>query len=84
LKSYRGSPCVICGAGSNPCHIQSVGAGGPDQDDNLIAMCFWHHRLQHDIGWGDFVDRFPLIGQILDGKGWELVDCFGKRKLMRK
>jgi len=49
LDKYR---CVLCGTGYNIHihHIRSRGAGGGDEIENLITLCFNCHRKVHDIG----------------------------------
>lgn len=31
----------------DPHHIETRGSGGPDTDENLIALCRYHHNLAH-------------------------------------
>ena len=43
--------CVICGKSDSSLtvhHITTKGAGGKDQLDNLITLCFDCHRMLHD------------------------------------
>ena len=32
-------------------HIRHWEQGGPTELDNLILLCFYHHRLVHEFGW---------------------------------
>lgn len=84
LKSYRGKECVICGdPSSTAAHIQSKGAGGSDEEWNLLALCFKDHRYSHDHGWKALIDLHPNVEDILRAKGWELVEEFGRWRLKR-
>lgn len=74
--------CVVCG--STPvdrCHIRSKGAGGPDEEWNLISQCRAHHREQHDLNWWRYVKKHPHIMAFLREKGWEWVEVLGIMKL---
>ncbi len=65
LETIRTLPCIVCRTESisqpsptQPCHVTSRGAGGDDVAENVIPMCFTHHRMQHDKGWGHMVKSF--------------------------
>ena len=32
-------------------HINHWAHGGPTDDDNLLSLCPYHHRLVHEGGW---------------------------------
>jgi hypothetical protein len=36
---------------STPHHIVAWARGGPTHLDNLVLLCFFHHRLVHEGGW---------------------------------
>ena len=36
---------------SNPHHIVYRSRGGSDKLENLVLLCFFHHRLVHEGGW---------------------------------
>jgi 5-methylcytosine-specific restriction endonuclease McrA len=40
-------------------HIVSRGAGGTDDDWNLLSLCRRCHADVHQIGWVRFVARYP-------------------------
>jgi 5-methylcytosine-specific restriction endonuclease McrA len=42
--------CEICGSNYalEVHHIKSKGSGGNDTEDNLICLCYVHHRETHD------------------------------------
>jgi len=76
--------CLICGRiAVDRCHIKSKGAGGTMEPDNLLLMCRFHHRLQHGIGWGRFVEMYPVVRAALREKGWHVVEEFGIKRLRR-
>lgn len=84
LKSYRGRDCELCGdPSSTAAHIQSRGAHGSDTEDNLLGLCFRCHRTQHDRGWGFLVKRSPELKEILEAKGFHIVEEFGRWRLKR-
>ena len=64
--------CVACGrVPVDRCHIKSRGAGGSDEDDNLISLCREHHSFQHKIGFKALCELFPKVEEELNSKGWE-------------
>lgn len=83
LKRTRLIPCLMCGGESQACHITSKGARGGDTDDNLLPMCFKHHREQHDKGWVWLVEKYPHIEEILFNKGFRVESVFGRKKLAK-
>lgn len=65
---YRDHHCQAPGCGRTAFlqvhHLQPWVLGGPTELDNLILLCWWHHRFIHEHGWhitmdtkGDFVFR---------------------------
>ena len=50
LVARENGVCQNCGSeeGLTPAHYVSRGRSGSDTLDNLILLCFWCHRLQHD------------------------------------
>lgn len=83
LSEIRGQPCLVCrSTQTDPCHIQTRGAGGDDILSNVVAMCRAHHTLQHSLGWVGFIDRFPHILIVLRVLGWEVLEEVGRRKLI--
>lgn len=72
LKELKGSPCKICGStyGSAAHHIRTKKSGGDDIDENLIALCFMHHRLAHDNPDTWMCDNYPEYKRLLIEKGW--------------
>lgn len=67
--------CAACGSepegGVDPAHIRSVGAGGDDTWMNLLPLCRWCHRRQHDKGWVWFAGNYPHIKYELLVRGRE-------------
>ena len=50
--------CKVSGCGNQVTggrhHIVSKGAGGVDDEYNMLDLCFLHHREFHDHGWHTF------------------------------
>lgn len=40
-------------------HIRSKGAGGSNDDVNLVTLCGEHHAKIHSLGWRTFVRLHP-------------------------
>ncbi len=78
-------PCDSCGHCDylDKCHIQSRGAGGGDQDWNLISMCRSCHIAQHRHGWKSFSEKFPSVQKVLQDKGFTFQELFGRVRLVR-
>jgi hypothetical protein len=60
LNSFHGKPCVICGStiGTVGHHIQTRGARGDDSEENLIAVCQFHHNEIHSKGRETFRKKY--------------------------
>jgi hypothetical protein len=69
--------CIICGIKADKAHIRSKGAGGPDDEWNILFLCRAHHIVQHAYGWRKFRAQFPAVDSILKSRGWYF-DDFGK------
>jgi hypothetical protein len=58
---YRDVECRFPGCGSRRFtqahHVVWWGDGGPTDLDNLVLVCFFHHRLVHEHGWKMERDR---------------------------
>jgi hypothetical protein len=75
----KDTSCVICGRQqTDRCHITSKGAGGSNEDWNIIRMCRFHHSMQHHIGWTQFAKRFKLIRAELLSRGFRLCRLRGR------
>lgn len=74
LAAVRGFRCAACGKEppSDPAHVRSRGAGGPDEPWNLLPLCRNHHQEQHKRGWVTFSFRFPSVAFDLIDKGWHV------------
>lgn len=78
LYQIKQQSCCICGSRpTDPCHVRSRGAGGPDTDWNVIPMCRKHHSEQHQSGWGKFLKKYFAVKWKLEALGWEM-DKAGK------
>lgn len=85
LDEVKTKPCLVCGdPNTDPCHIKSVGAGGSDEESNVLPMCRKHHSESHSLGWHKFATTHFHMLKILDDYGWEFVEEFGVTKLRKK
>lgn len=73
LDQFRGRPCVLCGKPSDPAHIKSRGAGGPDDPQNIVSLCREHHSMQHQYGHIRMMEKFPPYRFHLEKMGWGIV-----------
>ena len=55
-------------------HVKPRGAGGPDDDYNILKLCRVCHDRWHYRGYCDFFEEYPHVLDILEKRGWELVD----------
>lgn len=79
--SSKESECVACGASwSDLHHIKTRGAGGDDQEWNLMPLCRACHTQVHQIGLGHFSQRNYQVRLWLIKHGWELCPGFGHLK----
>ncbi len=78
LERVRQQPCAACSAPppSDPSHLISRGAGGPDTDWNVAPHCRECHNKWHQMGPRNFVSRFSRFRRWLEAHGWE-VDMHG-------
>lgn len=71
LDTYHSKRCLACNRRDcDPAHIKTRGSGGDDVWDNVIPLCRIHHTEQGQIGWFDFVEKFPNVGLHLSALGW--------------
>ncbi|HEX2267599.1 MAG TPA: DUF222 domain-containing protein [Actinomycetota bacterium] len=58
---HRDRECRFPGCGARRYvqahHIRHWEQGGPTELDNLVLVCFFHHKLVHEFGWGILRDR---------------------------
>jgi HNH endonuclease len=63
---YRDRECQFPGCGARRFtqahHIVWRENGGPTDLDNLILICFFHHRLVHEYGWAIRRDPDGAVG----------------------
>ena len=72
-KTFYDRHCVVCNRrGCDPCHIKSKGAGGPDEEWNIIPLCRIHHVEQHKIGIVTFAKKYQAVENWLLSYGWEI------------
>ena len=80
LKMLRQKPCVACGQKGliETHHVRSKGAGGDDNEKNILSLCLRHHQLGstsiHKLGHSKFFEKFPHVLNLLKTMGWEFID----------
>lgn len=65
--------CEACNgwfASLDKAHIKSKGSGGSMDPLNILHLCRWCHRTQHQIGWKKFSERYPSVLEMLDERGF--------------
>lgn len=58
--------CKVCGRIGERHHIKSRGAGGGDEDKNILILCRNHHQEIHMIGKKTFAKKYGLEQEIAD------------------
>ena len=58
--------CEICGLPADRHHVVSRGAGGVDEEYNILLLCRGHHREIHSIGWRTFARRYPKVREAVE------------------
>jgi HNH endonuclease len=71
LDKIRKLPCEVCRKRppSHPHHIRTRGSGGPDTEENLIALCPEHHTMIHQLGTQKFLAKHPHLRSVK--KKWD-------------
>jgi len=75
IAATRKRMCLICGNRTQvQCHhIISVGAGGGDNEWNLMSLCVTHHAEWHHNGKRSFVRKYySHVLRWLVWQGWEV------------
>lgn len=82
LCEIRKLPCSSCGSPppNDVSHIRSRGAGGGDEEWNVVPMCRKCHSLWHTQGAYNFVQLYRKFLKKLEQLGW----TFNGNKLIRK
>lgn len=77
--------CAACGKWTevDKCHIQTKGSSGINDESNIVLMCRSDHQLQHSLGWDRFICERPRVEDVLEAKGFRIVQTFGINKLRR-
>jgi hypothetical protein len=73
LAAARIMPCAVCAdpPPSDPSHIRSRGAGGPDAAFNVWPMCRYHHAEWHAVGAKEFLRAHASFAAKLIHVSWE-------------
>jgi hypothetical protein len=59
--AHPGCECNCAAPSEPPHHIRTRGAGGTDEEWNLLALCVLHHRTIHHKGVESFARLFPVV-----------------------
>lgn len=69
------SECVVCGdVATEVHHVKTRGAGGGDEDWNLLPICRRCHVDIHKAGLYTFSRRHRRVFEWLIKKGWECIN----------
>lgn len=79
-ETFRKMRCSVCGVSNGVVghHIKTIGSGGKDVVENMMALCFLHHHQVHNMGLTTFIRRYPHLIPHLQEKGWELDEYSNK------
>lgn len=78
LDTFHQMRCLVCSRqGCDPCHVQTRGAGGPDEDWNVLPLCRQHHSEQGQVGFQRFCEKYPKVRLELEARGWAF-DSLGR------
>lgn len=63
FAEIRDHGCCVngCNQRAQVAHIKSRGAGGSNDPDNVVPLCWLHHTEQHTLGWPRFRKRYPEV-----------------------
>jgi len=81
VAEYAGEEiiCIVTGApGSTLHHLTTRGAGGTDDEWNLLPVCQLIHNTIHAKGLVYCAQKYPAIKEWLLAHGWEY-DAFNKK-----
>ena len=77
--------CLVCGASkTEKHHIRTRGAGGPDDEWNLLDLCRFHHQEAHKIGVITFIEKYLAVQSYINENGWQIEELFGRKQLKRR
>lgn len=71
FAEVRDHGCCIngCRNRAQVAHIKSRGAGGSNDPDNVMPLCWVHHQEQHTLGWSKFKQKHPEVKCWVEIKG---------------
>jgi 5-methylcytosine-specific restriction endonuclease McrA len=73
FAKIRSQRCLVCSSKNvDVAHVRTRGAGGPDEEFNLMPLCREHHTEQHKIGIITFMRRYPSVAAYLSTAGWTI------------
>jgi len=76
--------CVNCGfSRCEVHHIRSRGAGGQDDDFNLVPLCRKCHTEIHMRGAVTFTEENKKFRDFVESKGWTIETVGDRKRLVR-
>ena len=67
MRAWRS--CEVCAGPAEAHHIVSRGAGGPDEDWNVLYLCRRCHVEVHALGWVEYGLAHPRVyGRIVSAR----------------
>ena len=75
MKNYESlEACTICGKNGDGLvtyhHLKSRGAGGSDEENNLMSLCQAHHNEIHQKGLIHFEEKYKTVRKWLQNHSW--------------
>ena len=78
LDKIKAGRCICqsgCYGKMTPSHITTVGNGGGDTPDNVVAMCMNHHSEWGTIGISRFCRKYPEFLKWLEAADrWDVIE----------
>lgn len=71
VNQIRKRPCEICGTNKDirAHHLRSKDKPTDDRPENLIPLCFEHHRKFNELGLNLFVEKFKIDYYLIE-RNW--------------
>jgi len=85
-RLYVSNTIPCCVTGQTPVdlhHLYSRGAGGGDEDWNLIPLCREMHQKIHNVGMTTFILLHPEAKSWMMANGWYFEACINRWRHMR-
>lgn len=72
MSKFHGEPCTVCKntEGTHGEHLITKGALGPCSRENVMPICFEHHREKENIGIDGMASKYASYKKWLLNRGW--------------